>query len=90
MNLHPKIKMIAEEFGESYEWIAGDESLFIKVSNHFIDIVKERLKTCNLEFIEAQEKNDYTYLWFRSPEENEKVLDFIDESDQDEDDDFVF
>ena len=38
MTLHPKIKMIAEEFGESYEWIAGDESLFIKVSNHFIDI----------------------------------------------------
>jgi hypothetical protein len=43
------------------------------------------LKTCNLEFIEAQQKNDHTYLWFRSPEENEKVLDFIDES-EDEDD----
>ena len=43
MKLHPKIKMIAEEFGESYEWSSGDESLFIKVANHFIDIVKERL-----------------------------------------------
>jgi hypothetical protein len=86
MILHPKIKMIAEEFGESYEWIAGDESLFIKVSNHFIDIVKERLKNCNLELIESQQKNDNTYLWFRSPEENEKVLDFIDESQEDEDD----
>ena len=85
MELHPKIRMIAEEFGESYEWIAGDESLFIRVGNHFIDIVKERLKNCNLEFIEAQQKNDHTYLWFRSPEENEKVLDFIDES-EDEDD----
>lgn len=89
MTLHPKIKMIAEEFGESYEWIAGDESLFVKVSNHFIDIIKERLKTCKLELVEAQQKNDHTYLWFRSPEENERVLDFIDESEDDEDD-FAF
>jgi len=85
MKLHPKIKMIAEEFGESYEWIAGDESLFISVTNHFIDIVKERLKTCKLEFVDSQTKNDHTILWFRSPEENEKVLDFIDESEQDDD-----
>jgi hypothetical protein len=76
MTLHPKIKMIAEEFGESYEWIAGDETLFVKVSNHFIDIVKERLKTCKLEFVDAQTKNDHTILWFRSPEENEAVYDF--------------
>jgi len=86
MNLHPKIKMIAEEFGESHEWISGDESLFIKVRNHFIDIVKERLQNCNLELIESQQRNDNTYLWFRSPEENEKILDFIDESEDDEDD----
>ena len=85
MKLHPKIRMIAEEFGESYEWIAGDESLFIKVDNHFIDIVKERLKSRKLEFLDAQTKNDHSILWFRSPEENEKVLDFIDES-EDEDD----
>jgi hypothetical protein len=76
MTLHPKIKMIAEEFGESYEWIAGDETLFVKVSNHFIDIVKEKLKTCKLEFVDAQTKNDHTILWFRSPEENEAVYDF--------------
>jgi hypothetical protein len=85
MKLHPKIKMIAEEFGESYEWIAGDESLFISVRNHFIDIVKERLKTCKLEFVDSQTKNDHTILWFRSPEENGKVLDFIDESEEDDD-----
>jgi len=85
MTLHPKIKMIAEEFGESYEWIAGDESLFISVRNHFIDIVKERLRTCKLEFVDAQTKNDHTILWFRSPEENKKVLDFIDESEEDDD-----
>jgi len=84
MNLHPKIKMIAEEFGESYEWIAGDESIFIKVRNHFIDIVKERLQNCNLEFVEAQQKNDHTYLWFRSPEENEVAYDFEDENEDDE------
>ena len=85
MKLHPKIKMIAEEFGESYEWIAGDESLFISVRNHFIDIVKERLKTCKLEFVDSQTKNDHTILWFRSPEENGKVLDFIDEPEEDDD-----
>jgi len=82
MKLHSKIKMIAEEFGESYEWIAGDESIFIKVNNHFIDIVKERLQNCNLEFVEAQQKNDHTYLWFRSPEENEAVYDFDDNEDE--------
>ena len=83
MTLHPKIKMIAEEFGESYEWIAGDETLFVKVSNNFIDIVKERLKTCKLEFVDAQTKNDHTILWFRSPEENEAVYDF-ENDDEDE------
>ena len=82
MTLHPKIKMIAEEFGESYEWIADNESLFIKVGNHFIDIVKERLKTCKLELVETQEKNDHTYLWFRSPEQNEPVYDFEDEDEE--------
>jgi len=84
MTLHPKIKMIAEEFGESYEWIAGDESLFIKVGNHFIDIVKERLKTCKLEFVDAQTKNDHTILWFRSPEENEAVYDFENDDEDEE------
>ena len=82
MKLHPKIKMICEEFGESYEWIAGDESLFVRVGNHFIDIVKERLKTCKLEFLDAQTKNDHTILWFRSPEENEPVYDFEDEDEE--------
>jgi hypothetical protein len=84
MTLHPKIKMIAEEFGESYEWIAGDETLFVKVSNHFIDIVKERLKTCKLEFVDAQTKNDHTILWFRSPEENEAVYDFENDDEDEE------
>jgi hypothetical protein len=84
MKLHPKIKMIAEEFGESYEWIAGDESIFIKVRSHFVDIVKERLQKCNLEFIDAQQKNDHSYLWFRSPEENEMVYDFEDENEDEE------
>ena len=84
MKLHPKIKMIAEEFGESYEWIAGDETLFVKVSNHFIDIVKERLKTCKLEFVDAQTKNDHTILWFRSPEENEAVYDFENDDEDEE------
>jgi hypothetical protein len=64
MTLHPKIKMIAEEFGESYEWIAGDESLFIRVRNHFIDIVKERLKTCKLEFVDAQKKTIILFFGF--------------------------
>ena len=64
MTLHPKIKMIAEEFGESYEWIAGDETLFVKVSNHFIDIVKERLKTCKLEFVDAQTKTIIRFFGF--------------------------
>ena len=84
MKLHPKIKMIAEEFGESYEWIAGDETLFVKVSNHFIDIVKEKLKTCKLEFVDAQTKNDHTILWFRSPEENEAVYDFENDDEDEE------
>ena len=82
MKLHPKIKMICEEFGESYEWIAGDESLFVRVGNHFIDIVKERLKTSKLEFLDAQTKNDHTILWFRSPEENQPVYDFEDEDEE--------
>jgi len=84
MTLHPKIKMIAEEFGESYEWIAGDETLFVKVSNHFIDIVKERLKTCKLQFVDAQTKNDHTILWFRSPEENKAVYDFENDDEDEE------
>jgi hypothetical protein len=56
MTLHPKIKMIAEEFGESYEWIAGDESLFIKVSPQFLEIIKEKLENSPLELVSSKQK----------------------------------
>jgi len=89
MKLHPKIKMICDEFAESYEWIENDESLFVRVSNRFVDIVKERLSKCPLEYQDAQMVGDNTILWFRSNEENERVLDFIDES-EDEGGDLPF
>ena len=79
MKLHPKIKMICDEFAESYEWIEGDESLFIRLSNRFVDIVKERLAKCPLEYQDAQRVGDNTILWFRSAEENEPVYDFDDD-----------
>lgn len=86
MKLHPKVKMICDEFAESYEWIEGDESLFIRLSNRFVDVVKERLAKCPLEYQDAQKVGDNTILWFRSAEENERVLDFIDETEDDGDD----
>jgi len=79
MKLHPKIKMICDEFAESYEWIEGDESLFIRLSNRFVDIVKKRLAKCPLEYQDAQRVGDNTILWFRSAEENEPVYDFDDD-----------
>jgi len=79
MKLHPKIKMICDEFAESYEWIESDESLFIRLSNRFVDIVKERLAKCPLEYQDAQRVGDNTILWFRSAEENEPVYDFDDD-----------
>ena len=79
MKLHSKIKMICDEFAESYEWIEGDESLFIRLSNRFVDIVKERLAKCPLEYQDAQRVGDNTILWFRSHEENEPVYDFDDD-----------
>jgi hypothetical protein len=42
-----------------------------------------------LEYQDAQKVGDNTILWFRSHEENERVLDFIDES-EDEGDDLPF
>lgn len=81
MKLHPKIKMICEEFAESYEWIEGDESLFVRLSNRFVDIVKDRLAKCPLEFQDIQKVGDNSILWFRSVEENEPVYDFEDEED---------
>ena len=56
MTLHPKIKMICEEFGESYEWIAGDGSLFIKVSPQFLEIIKEKLENSPLELVSSKRK----------------------------------
>ena len=82
MKLHPKVKMICEEFADSYEWIEGDESLFVKLSNRFVDIVKKRLQNCPLEFQDAQKIGDNSILWFRSAEENEPVYDFDDEEDE--------
>jgi hypothetical protein len=82
MKLHPKIKMICEEFGDSYEWIESDESLFIKLSNRFVDVVKDRLAKCPLEFQDSQKVGDNGILWFRSAEENEPVYDFEDEDDE--------
>jgi hypothetical protein len=82
MKLHPKVKMICEEFADSYEWIEGDESLFVKLSNRFVDIVKERLQNCPLEFQDSQKVGDNSILWFRSAEENEPVYDFEDEDDE--------
>ena len=82
MKLHPKVKMICEEFCDSYEWIENDESLFVKLSNRFVDIVKERLAKCPLEFQDAQQVGDNSILWFRSAEENEPVYDFEDEDDE--------
>jgi len=82
MKLHFKIKMICDEFAESYEWIEGDESLFVRLSNRFVDIVKERLAKCPLEYQDAQRVGDNTILWFRSAEENEPVYDFDDEEDE--------
>lgn len=82
MKLHPKIKMICDEFADSYEWIESDESLFIKLSNRFVDIVKERLEKCPLEFQDSQKVGDSCILWFRSAEENEPVYDFEDEDDE--------
>lgn len=79
MKLHPKIKMICDEFAESYEWIEGDESLFVRLSNRFVDVVKERLAKCPLEYQDAQRVGDNTILWFRSAEENEPVYDFDDD-----------
>lgn len=88
MKLHPKVKMICEEFADSYEWIEGDESLFIRLLNPFVDIVKERLSKCPLEYQDAQKVGDHTILWFRSAEENEKVLDFIEDDDEEDTLDF--
>ncbi|NDG32577.1 hypothetical protein EB118_21205 [bacterium] len=82
MKLHFKIKMICDEFAESYEWIEGDESLFVRLSNRFVDVVKERLAKCPLEYQDAQRVGDNTILWFRSAEENEPVYDFDDEEDE--------
>lgn len=83
MKLHPKIKMICEEFADSYEWIEGDESLFVKVSNPFISIVKDRLTKCPLELQDGQVvKPNHCILWYRSAEENEPVYDFEDEDDE--------
>ena len=80
MKLHPKVKMICEEFAEYYEWIESDESLFIKVSNHFIPIVKDLLAKCPLELQDGQVvKPNHSILWYRSPEENEPVYDFDDD-----------
>ena len=82
MKLHPKVKMICDEFAHSYEWIEGDESLFVKLSNRFVDVVKERLQNCPLEFQDSQKVGDNYILWFRSAEENEPVYDFEDEDDE--------
>jgi hypothetical protein len=83
MNLHPKIKMICEEFSDSYEWIENDCSLFVKVSNHFIPIVKELLAKCPLELQDGQVvKQNHSILWYRLPEENEAVYDFEDEDEE--------
>jgi len=56
MKLHPKIKMICEEFAQSYEWIAGDGSLFIKVSPQFVEIIKEKLENSPLEFVSLKQR----------------------------------
>lgn len=82
MKLHPKIKMICEEFADSYEWIEGDESLFVRLSNKFVDVVKDRLTKCPLEFQDSQQVGDCSILWFRSAEENEPVYDFDNEEDE--------
>lgn len=82
MKLHPKVKMICDEFAHSYEWIEADESLFVKLSNRFVDVVKERLQNCPLEFQDSQKVGDNCILWFRSVEENEPVYDFEDEDDE--------
>jgi hypothetical protein len=55
MKLHPKVKMICEEFAQSYEWISGDESLFIKVSPNFVKIIKEKLENSPLELVSSKE-----------------------------------
>jgi len=65
-------------------WISGVTPGFAyRVLN--VTDVNNNKKTCKLEFVDSQTKNDHTILWFRSPEENEKVLDFIDESEEDDD-----
>jgi hypothetical protein len=56
MKLHPKIKMICEEFAQSYEWIANDGSLFIKASPEFVLIIKEKLETSPLELVSSKER----------------------------------
>jgi hypothetical protein len=58
MKLHPKIKMICEEFADNYEWIDGDDSLFLNVRPEFIDIVKKHLETCPLEFVMGGKNKD--------------------------------
>lgn len=84
MKLHPKIKMICEEFAESYEWVEGDDSLFIRVASNFIDIIKKHLETCKLEYVDTQNIGQICILWYRLPEENEPAYDFIQDEDEDE------
>jgi hypothetical protein len=58
MKLHPKIKMICEEFAQSYEWIANDGSLFIKASPEFVLIIKEKLETSPLELVSSKQRSN--------------------------------
>jgi len=57
MKLHRKIKMICEEFAQSYEWISGDGSLFIKASPNFVKIIKEKLENSPLELVSSKERS---------------------------------
>jgi hypothetical protein len=74
MTLHPKIKMIAEEFGESYEWIAGDGSLFIKVSPQFLEIIKEKLENSPLEFVSSKQKAKSYYTSLNENKFSTKII----------------
>ena len=76
MKLNPKIKNICEEFSNSYEWIENDESLFMKLPTKFVDSVRNRMSSFDLEYQDEQRIGQNSILWFRSAEDNEKIYDF--------------